>query len=156
MHQGIQKDICLWYARPVLPCRMKLPLLFLGIGVGSSGLGLCLVCPCPGNGFRHWSDMQDRLFPVASAALLLSQGKMLGQVFCPDSFLNYERHGLSPEPLAKTPTPSPRERLTLYLTGSRERLECQQRQTSRRDPWVTSVEKGRCPWMVEELAKLSL
>lgn len=27
---------------------------------------------------------------------------MLGQVFIPDSFLNDERHGLSPEPLGKT------------------------------------------------------
>lgn len=81
---------------------------------------------------------------------------MLGQVFCPDPILNDERHGLSPEPLGKTPTPLPRERLTLCLTGSRERLECQQRQASRRDPWVTSVEKGRCSWMGEELAKLSL
>lgn len=81
---------------------------------------------------------------------------MLGQVFCPDSILNDEGHGLSPEPLGKTLIPLPRERLTLCLTGSRERLECQQRQASTGDAWMTSVEKRRCSWMVEGLTELNL
>lgn len=35
----------------------------------------CFPCHYPVSGSRHWSDLRDRLFPVASVVLLLGQGR---------------------------------------------------------------------------------
>lgn len=92
------------------------------------------------SGSRHWSDLPDILFPVTSVVLLLSQGQDDWPGVLQVSILNDEGHSLRLEPLGRALTPlpqfsaeflnvRPKERLTLYLTSSRAKLEGQQRRS---------------------------